>query len=73
MRLLFPIKKGMYYFEVEILVQEKLGKDLGKLLLEFIREDPLPWIWPERPLLSPWELPTEVAPNEGIELPLFAP
>ena len=73
MRLLFPIKKGMYYFEVEILVQEKLGKDLGRLLLEFIREDPLPWIWPERPLLSPGERPTEGDPNEGIELPLFAP
>ena len=51
----------------------KLGRDLGRLLLDFIREDPKPWIWPERPLLSPWDLPTCVDPDDGIDLPLFAP
>ena len=75
MRLVFQrgLRDLMYYFEVELLVNEKLGRDLGRLLLDFIREDPKPWIWPERPLLSPWELPTCVDPDDGIDLPLFAP
>ena len=63
----------MYYFEVELLVNERLGKDLGALLLSFIKEDPKPHIWPMRLEPSPWDSRTDVDPDDGIELPLFAP
>ena len=64
----------MYFFEIEMLAKEKLGHDLGTLLMSFLKEDPKPWSWPvERPLLSPWVCPVEVDPNDGIDLPLFAP
>ena len=64
---------AMYYFEVELLVDEKLGKDLGKLLMSFLKENPKPWVWHIEPVLSPWDCLTEVDPNDGIELPMFAP
>ena len=65
----------MYYFEVESLVTERLGRDLGNLLMSFLKEDPKPWCWPHVPRcpLSPWDLPVEVDPCDGIELPLFSP
>ena len=64
----------MYYFEVELLVNERLGRDLGNLLMSFLKEDPKPWCWPiDVPLLSPWDPPVEVDPCDGVELPLFAP
>ena len=64
----------MYYFEVELLVNERLGRDLGQLLMSFLKEDPKPWCWPiEVPLLSPWEIQVEVDPCDGVDLPLFAP
>ena len=73
MKLLF-FQEAMYYFEVELLVNERLGKDLGTLLMSFLKEDPKPWCWPvSRPLLSPWDPLVEVDPCDGIELPLFAP
>ena len=36
----------MFYFEVELLLKQRLGGDLGKLLLSFLKEDPKPWHWP---------------------------
>jgi len=63
----------MYYFEIELLVDEKLGKDLGQLLMSFLKEDPKPWVWPIEPMLNPWDSLIEVDPNDGIDLPLFAP
>ena len=64
----------MYHYEIEMLAHEKLGRDLGNLLLSFLKEDPKPWVWPiVLPLLSPWDCPVEVDPNEGIDLPIFAP
>ena len=63
----------MYYFEVELLINERLGKDLGALLLSFVKEDPKPHIWSIMVLPSPWDSLTEVDPNDGVELPLFAP
>jgi hypothetical protein len=64
---------AMYYFEVELLINERLGKDLGALLLSFVKEDPKPHIWSIMVLPSPWDTLTEVDPNDGVELPLFAP
>ena len=67
----------MYYFEVELLVNERLGRDLGNLLMSFLKEDPKPWCWPiDGPasvVSSPWDSPVEVDPCYGVELPLFAP
>ena len=66
----------MYLFELEMLLREKLGKDLGGLLMSFLKEDPQPFLWEwvdERPLSSPWELPVEVDSCDGVGLPLFAP
>ena len=63
----------MYFFEIEMLANERLGRDLGTLLMSFLKEDPKPWCWPIDPLLSPWDSPVEVDPCYGIELPLFAP
>ena len=65
---------AMYFFEVELLINERLGKDLGALLLSFIKEDPKPHIWPLLVLeTSAWDALAEVDPDDGIELPLFAP
>ena len=64
---------AMYYFEIELLVDEKLGKDLGQLLMSFLKEDPKPWVWPIEPMLNPWDSLIEVDPSDGIDLPLFAP
>ena len=67
-------EKGiMYYFELEMLLNERMGRDLGKLLMSFLKEDPKPWRWPISPRPSPWDSLTEVDPCDGIELPLFAP
>ena len=64
----------MYYFVIELLVKERMGRDLGLLLMSFLKEDPKPWCWPIHvPLMSPWNSPVEVDPCEGIDLPLFAP
>ena len=64
----------MYYFLIELLGKERLGRDLGLLLMSFLKEDPKPWCWPiDVPLMSPWNSPVEVDPCEAIELPLFAP
>ena len=71
MKLVF--QKEMYYFEIELLVDEKLGKDLGQLLMSFLKEDPKPWCWPIETMLSPWDPLTEVDACDGVELPLFAP
>ena len=67
-------EKGiMYYFELEMLLNERMGRDLGKLLMSFLKEDPKPWCWPISPQPSPWDSLTEVNTGDGIELPLFAP
>jgi hypothetical protein len=66
----------MYLFELELLLHEKLGKDLGGLLMSFLKEDPKPFAWEwvvERPPSSPWDLPVEVDSCDGVALPLFAP
>ena len=63
----------MYYFEVELLVDERLGKDLGKLLMSFLKEDPKPWCWPIYRPIDPWDPLVEVDPCDGVALPLFAP
>ena len=76
MRLAFEkgLRELMYEFEVEMLVNERMGRDLGTLLMSFLKEDPKPWCWSvDVPLMSPWCSPIEVDPCEGIELPLFAP
>ena len=68
------LQELMYYFEIEMLANERLGRDLGNLLMSFLKEDPKPWCWPiDVPLLSPWSSHVEVDPCDGIELPLFAP
>ena len=65
---------SMYFFEVEQLINERLGKDLGYLLLSFIKEDPQPHIWSMLVLEpSPWDPLVEVDTNAGVDLPLFAP
>jgi len=66
-------KTLMYDFEIELLLNERLGKDLGKLLFSFLKEAPVPWCWPITPQLSPWDPLVEVDPDDGIDLPLFAP
>ena len=63
----------MYYFEIEMLLKERMGRDLGTLLLSFIKQDPVPWEWPISLPLSPWNPATQVDPHDGIDLPLFAP
>ena len=65
----------MYYFELELLVHEKLGRDVGGLLMSFLKEDPKPFQWDiERPMpSSPWDPLVEVDSCFGVELPLFAP
>lgn len=67
------IEDSMYYFEVELLVNERVGKDVGLLLMSFLKEDPKPWCWPIEPQPSPWDTIVEVDACAGIELPLFAP
>ena len=76
MKLLF--EKGfralMYFFEIENLAKERLGNDLGALLMSFLKEDPKPWSWEFcTPQPSPWDALTHVDASDGIELPLFAP
>ena len=63
----------MYYFEVELMLDERLPKVLRCLVLSFLKEDPKPWYWPIVPQPSPWDSLTCNDPCEGIELPLFAP
>ena len=63
----------MYYFEIMRLAQQLLGKDLGSLLVSFLKEDPKPWCWPIEPQPSPWDPLICVATDDGIGLPLFAP
>ena len=47
---------SMYFFEIELLLKERLGHDLGFLLLSFIKEDPKPHIWTMLVLEpSPWD------------------
>ena len=75
MKLLFSKSLGelMYSFEVLMLLKEKLGKDLGCLLYEFIKEAPEPWVWPIEPAPSPWDPLICVGACDGHGLPLFAP
>ena len=64
----------MYFFELELLAEERLGRDLGKLLVSFLKEDPKPFIWElPRPPSSPWDPLCYVDPCDGHELPLFSP
>jgi hypothetical protein len=64
----------MYMFEVENLLRERLPpKVLVKLVMSFLKEDPAPWYWPVHPPPSPWDPLTTVNPNDGIDLPIFAP
>ena len=63
-----------YSFEVELMLNKRLGRDLGTLLMSFLKEDPKPWSWPiEVPLMSPWDPLVCVDASDGVELPLFAP
>ena len=64
----------MYFFEIENLAKERLGNDLGALLMSFLKEDPKPWSWEFcTPQPSPWDALIHVDASDGIELPLFAP
>ena len=63
----------MYYFEIELLLRERMGRDLGNLVLSFIKLDPVPWEWPISLPLSPWDPVISVDPDDGIGLPIFAP
>lgn len=63
----------IYYFEIELLLKERLGRDLGNLIMSFLKEDPKPWCWPISPQPSPWDPLVCVDASDGIELPLFAP
>jgi len=76
MKLVFEKGLGalMYFFEIENLAKERLGNDLGALLMSFLKEDPEPWSWEiSDPLPSPWDALTHVDASDGIDLPLFAP
>ena len=77
MKLLFQsgFENLMYVFEVKMLACEKLGNDLGNLLMSFLKEDPVPWCWgfDEDVPRSPWDCCTAVDPCDQIDLPLFAP
>ena len=63
----------IYYFEIELLLKERLGRDLGNLIMSFLKEDPKPWCWPISPQPSPWDPLVCVDASDGVELPLFAP
>jgi hypothetical protein len=64
----------LYFSEVEALLIERIGTDLGWLLLSFVKEDPKPHYWVvEDPTPSPWDPLVEVDPMAGVDLPLFAP
>ena len=63
----------VYTFEVESLLLEKMPKVLVQLVMSFLKEDPMPWYWPVNPPPSPWDPLTTVNPNDGIDLPIFAP
>jgi len=63
----------MYFFEIENLAKERLGNDLGALLMSFLKEDPQPYWEFCIPQPSPWDALTQVDASDGIELPLFAP
>ena len=58
----------MYYFELKSLVYEKMGRDLGSLVLGFLKEDPVPWCWDVEPQISPWDPLVEVDCCSGIAL-----
>ena len=62
----------MFRFEVEMLLEEKIGKDLKNVVFSFLRQDPEPFIW-QTVTSSPWDPLTCVDADDGIELPLFAP
>ena len=64
----------MYFLELELILEERVGSDLAKLLLSFLKEEPKPFIWEmPRPPSSPWDPLCNVDPCDGIDLPLFSP
>jgi hypothetical protein len=63
----------MYMFEVELLLKEKIGKDLKNIVFSFLRQDPEPFVWLTVPVPSPWDPLICVEAGDGIDLPLFAP
>ena len=75
MKLVFgkAIENLMFFFEVEMLLRERLPRDLATLIMSFLKEDPRPWCWPIEPQPSPWDPLVEVDACAGVGLPLFAP
>ena len=65
----------MYRFEVALLVEEKLGPDLGGIVMMFLKEDPVPYVWHVEETPSPWDHEALVwcDPQAMVNLPLFAP
>ncbi len=65
----------MYRIEVELLLAERIGKDLKDIVFSFLKEDPEPFLWgvEEMHPFDPWDSCTAVDACDGIDLPLFAP
>ena len=64
----------MYFFEVEILLNERIGRDCASLVMSYVKEDPVPMEWPiDETEPSPWDTLAEVEACWGVGLPLFAP
>ena len=63
-----------YLFQLELTLHEKFGRDLGALLLSFLKEEPRPFIWEvPRPVPCPWDPLVFDDPLGLVGLPLFAP
>ena len=77
MRTLFTklFNELMLLFEVQMLLDEKFGRDLGGLVMSFFKEDPAPFEWrqDDQILYNPWNHLCEVDPLAGVDLPLFSP
>ena len=63
----------MYRFEVALLVEEKLGPDLGGIVMMFLKEAPTPYVWHVEETPSPWDPLIWCDPQALVNLPLFAP
>ena len=62
----------MEFFRIERLLREKLGRDCTSIVLGFLNEGVVPYSEPMQMPFSPWDPLTDM-PNDGIDLPLFAP
>lgn len=63
----------MYRFEIRLMLQDKFGRDLGGLILSFLKRDPVPYLWYVEVPPSPWDALISVDTSAMVNLPLFAP